>query len=306
MGEHDFDDDDSLTEKTIVRPEITRTLTKSDSPACLVFWLPKSRRGEQVILDRPITIGRSSSCDVFVEDASMSKRHAQIMVDPHSIYIKDLNSTNKTYLDRDRVEPERLYELKANCTIRMASTVFMYYKPGSIEVHQLNTMFKDAYLDPLTECLNKRALMERAPELLDKARSNQQSLCLIVFDLDHFKKVNDGYGHAAGDFVLKELSQLVQNDVIRVEDLFSRYGGEEFVAVLSNVGIAKATEIAERLRMTIEKHSFILDQTRLPVTVSVGVSQFNAQSDSWEMLFERADQASYDSKKAGRNRVSVR
>lgn len=158
------------------------------------------------------------------------------MVDPQTVYIKDLNSTNKTYLDRDKLDSERLYELTSNCTIRMASTVFMYYKPGSIEVHQLSSMFKDAYLDPLTECLNKRALLERAPEVLEKAKISQQPLCALVFDLDHFKKINDGYGHAGGDFVLKELSQIVQNEVLRVEDLFARFGGEEFVALLANVG----------------------------------------------------------------------
>lgn len=299
-----FDDDEDLSEKTMVKLDLTKSEIRTESPATLVYWLPKSKRGEQIILDKAFTVGRIPTCDIVLEDPSVSKKHAQFIVDPFGVYIKDLRSTNKTFLDREPIPSEKPILLGSNCSIRFGSTVFMYYKRGSFEAGQMKQMFSDLYLDPLTETLNRRALEERGPELLEKAIENKTEFSLLIFDIDFFKKVNDTYGHQGGDFVLKEIGAVIQNQAIRVDDLFARYGGEEFVISLYGADHVKAQEIAERIRSEVEAYQFVFNGTHIPVTISLGIAQHRS-GETWEQMLERADQALYKSKQGGRNRATL-
>ena len=126
----------------------------------------------------------------------------------------------------------------------------------------------------------------------------------MIFDF--FKKVNDTHGHAAGDYVIKNLAKLVKDQLIRSEDFFSRFGGEEFVLILSVTPLNEASDVAERIRRNIESFKFEFEGAKMPITVSLGVSCREAKGASWEVLFEKADQALYTSKKEGRNQVSIK
>ena len=130
-------------------------------------------------------------------------------------------------------------------------------------------------------------------------------LSLIIFDLDHFKNLNDTYGHNAGDFVLKELADLIhKNGTRKNHDTFARYGGEEFCLLLPETNIKQAFEIAQRLRQLVEEHKFIYDDKELPVTTSMGVADYREGVFNGDDLFKRADKAVYKSKEEGRNKVS--
>jgi diguanylate cyclase (GGDEF)-like protein len=138
---------------------------------------------------------------------------------------------------------------------------------------------------------------------VNKSKVTGDPLSLIIFDLDHFKKLNDNYGHDAGDYVLKEMAQVIRSNGIREQDVFARYGGEEFVILLPKTNLKQSFEIAERLRKLIESKEFIYDGKRLPVTASIGVADYRQGVVTGTDLFKRADEAVYKAKEGGRNQV---
>ena len=123
-------------------------------------------------------------------------------------------------------------------------------------------------------------------------------------DIDHFKRINDSYGHAAGDAVLRQLADLLKR-ASRVEDLVFRYGGEEFAAVLPNASARAAVQIADRIRTLVERYAFLWDRQSIPVTLSIGVANLSSAEKDSQALIEAADAALYQAKRSGRNRVVV-
>lgn len=166
-------------------------------------------------------------------------------------------------------------------------------------------MYKDALLsalqDPLTGVGNRVALETTLNREIGLAQRHQQDLSLLIIDIDHFKLVNDNYGHSAGDCVLKDIATQL-NLCCRDTDAIYRFGGEEFVVILNKTDLAGAVIIAERLRECIEDSSTTHGDKAINVTTSVGVARLRKE-DSMDSLFERADQALYKAKKQGRNRT---
>jgi two-component system cell cycle response regulator len=160
-----------------------------------------------------------------------------------------------------------------------------------------------AITDPLTGLHNRRYLDSHLRSLVERSAKAGKPVAVLAFDLDFFKGINDTYGHDAGDDVLREFSHRLKKSV-RGIDLVVRHGGEEFVVVMPETDSVHATIVADRLRQDVENEVF---NTRagdaIPVTVSVGVSEFQGESDSADALMRRADQALYGAKREGRNRV---
>ena len=160
-----------------------------------------------------------------------------------------------------------------------------------------------AHTDSLTLVLNRRALVGRLAAEVDRARRYESTVTILMIDLDHFKGVNDTYGHLAGDQVLRDVAQLLQHEV-RSVDIVARYGGEEFVVVLPETSTDGAVAFAERLRERIEGRAFESTGHSLLLTTSIGVASFpSARVASMEDLVARADEALYRAKAEGRNRV---
>jgi diguanylate cyclase (GGDEF)-like protein len=161
-----------------------------------------------------------------------------------------------------------------------------------------------AHTDVLTGINNRRAFFERADQLLTYCQRHQHPLCVLVMDLDHFKSINDTYGHHAGDMVLRQVGALLQSS-FRAADLCGRLGGEEFAMVLADTPIKAGLDMAEQLRSDVSQLSVELPQGQLlRVTVSLGVVAVGRQSrDDFPTLLQRADEAMYRAKAAGRNRV---
>lgn len=158
--------------------------------------------------------------------------------------------------------------------------------------------------DPLTGAYNRRYFDEQSRIECARSHRYSQSLAILMIDLDKFKLVNDTHGHAAGDEVLKALVR-ISSDALRKSDILARFGGEEFVVLLPHADIKEASMLAERLRKAIENSEIKVEELTLHVTVSIGVSILAAhESDSTEML-ARADQAMYNAKNSGRNKVAV-
>ncbi len=154
----------------------------------------------------------------------------------------------------------------------------------------------------LTGAHNRAAMNEVLEREVELAHRHQSALSMIIFDLDHFKQINDNYGHTTGDDVLRECVEC-SNQALRSTDMLFRFGGEEFVVILPGVNAAGAALAAERLRSIIEKHVFNSRQGVVPVTISVGAASLTAQ-DNVKTILERADKALYSAKNSGRNRVA--
>ena len=151
-----------------------------------------------------------------------------------------------------------------------------------------------AYHDNLTKILNRNGFLKRLSEINNK-------YTLAIIDIDKFKSINDTYGHDVGDYVLKDLATLISNK-IRTTDIFARWGGEEFVLVLDTPDLLQAQNISDNLRKEIENSKF---KTVGKITISIGISEFKTKNDTFEDVFKKADQALYQAKMSGRNRVFV-
>ncbi len=163
-----------------------------------------------------------------------------------------------------------------------------------------------AVVDPLTGLKNRRYLETHLASLLEQAVSHNRPLAILILDIDHFKMVNDSFGHEAGDDVLRGFSQRVKR-VIRTSDLMCRLGGEEFVVIMPDTTPDVAAVIAERVRGSVQAEPFRLqdsDSAGVPITVSIGLA-FTSKDSSPDTLFRRADKALYRSKNDGRNRVTA-
>lgn len=292
---------------TVVITDIRKALAASEEeaktkPACLlvvggelngsIFNLPV---GE-------IVVGRNPDCTIPLDFHGISRRHFTISVDDSEATLTDLQSANGTYLNNNKVtEP---IVLKRGDMIKIGSVAMKFLPKGDPERLTYDKLLEEAHTDGLTKCFNKTYFNNALELEVKKSKVTGKPLTLIIFDLDHFKKLNDNYGHDAGDYVLKEKSHIIRDHGIRQGDIFARYGGEEFCILLPNTNLKQGFEIAERLRSLIQKHEFIYDGKRLPVTASVGIADYRQGVNTGTDLFKRADSAVYKSKEGGRNQVN--
>ena len=168
----------------------------------------------------------------------------------------------------------------------------------------LAQMTRLATLDSLTGLLNRRAFQEEAETLRGLAQRQGGALCVAMIDIDHFKRINDGHGHAAGDAVLGEVSRWLQSQ-LRASDRIGRIGGEEFAIALPFTRLEAAVQLIDRLRAWIAMHPVSHDGELLPVTISGGVAELRADEASVEAAIRRADDALYRAKRAGRDRIRI-
>jgi len=175
-----------------------------------------------------------------------------------------------------------------------------------IENSELSRMLlAQASTDPLTGIANRREFLKRLNEEFSRAQRHGTALSLLMLDIDHFKKINDTYGHDAGDYVLKEMSRIIRSD-LRAEDLFGRYGGEEFLILLGNCSLKEAEELAERYRKKIESSEMKFRNTPIRITISIGGTELVPGDSSGDVLITRSDTLLYEAKNCGRNKCVLR
>ncbi len=185
-------------------------------------------------------------------------------------------------------------------------SVFGYQMAASLKhIQRFSTVKKEAIYDTLTNLFNRRYFEERLSAETQKAFEGESNLSMIMVDIDHFKKVNDTFGHDGGDKVLREIASLLKNSV-RKHDTVARYGGEEFVLLLPGAPLDPTNMVAERIRRSVENTSFDMGQTQIHITISLGISNFPMhRMKSKEELVKMADLALYEAKRGGRNRVCI-
>jgi len=176
--------------------------------------------------------------------------------------------------------------------------------PKVVEIHIFERTFKSCRYDPLTGIFNRLAFENEITRELSRAKRYENDLSLLFFDLDNFKKVNDTYGHQAGDMVLKSVANALLNGK-RTEDLAVRYGGEELILILPNTHKYDALLVGDRIRQEIEEMEVSFEGTRIPVTVSGGLASFPTDAASAYHLVKKADEAMYRAKHDGKNRIQL-
>ena len=248
-------------------------------------------------------IGRSLQCDIRIEDGSISRQHAEVIKRGEEVWLRDLKSANGTFLNGNPIGQSPIRVNEGDKITLGKMTILRFSFNDSFDEAFQRRLYDAALRDGLTRAYNKRYLLERLDIELSFARRHHSPLSLIIFDVDHFKLVNDNHGHPVGDQVLIELVQRVQT-LVRQEDIFGRYGGEEFVIVCRGNTLSEGLIVGERVRQVTAEAPFVFGRLSLPISVSVGVSAFpNVQVSTAGELISVADKALYQAKRGGRNRV---
>jgi len=263
--------------------------------------------GRMFKLERPETVlGRSADAEFQVEDDGISRRHAKVVLGADGEYlVVDLESTNGTYLNGNRVQGQQA--LVDGDKIQIGSnTVLKFAVQDQLEEQYQRSIYESATRDGLTRIFNKKYFLDTLRKEFAYCVRHRVPLSLLMFDVDHFKKVNDTHGHLAGDYVLGRIAQRV-GETIRTEDLFARYGGEEFALMLRESAEEQALACAERCRSAVDRAEFTFGGQSFKVSISVGVATLLDSGFSQpEELLASADRYLYRAKRAGRNRIDAR
>jgi len=296
-GAEAMKDDD----RTAIRKPSVAALGGKSTP-CLIV-LRGSAVGQVFKIDRPsITIGRADDSDVYLNDDGVSRQHAQLIRYSNEVMIlKDLDSTNGTYING---QPIKAKALKDGDRIQIGSfTILRFSVQDEVEDHWQQQLYDAAVRDPLTHVYNRRFFSEDLERAMRHALRHQLPLSLVLLDIDHFKAINDTYGHNAGDQVLQELANRL-NATIRTDDVLCRTGGEEFAVIARGTSTENAHVLAERCRSRVAASPFRIGELELAVRISLGVAGIVAQGQREpHTLMAAADKLLYQAKQSGRNRV---
>jgi two-component system, cell cycle response regulator len=250
-------------------------------------------KGERTVL------GRGEKTDIRVLDDGVSREHAAIERDGGKMVLSDLKSTNGTFCNGERTERHDLVD--GDKISIGATTILRFTYQDHVDEHYQKKLFESALRDGLTSTFNRRYFVDRLHTEVRFALRHEKSLALLFVDIDYFKKVNDQYGHVAGDEVLAGVAR-VMTETLRSEDVLARYGGEEFAVICREIDGEGASALGERLRKAVQDHKFEHAGKVIPVTVSIGAVAGRKIEDT-QAFVAAADAAMYEAKRAGRNRV---
>ncbi len=291
---------EKVTETWVTAPR--RPVSKSSNEACLVHIYPTGpNMGTRYPLGaNPLVLGRGEDCDIRINEHSVSRKHARIEPSNSGFYVCDLQSTNGTFVND---VPSAMSTLKDGDYLRIGNCIYRYLAGGNVEAEYHEEIYRLTIIDALTGIHNKRFLLEFLDRELARSARHRRPLSVLMFDIDHFKAINDEFGHLCGDVTLRDVAAAIRNNVRR-EDLYARYGGEEFCLTLVETNHQGAVELAERIRRLIEKRDFEYEGKQYHVTISTGVASTSGEEAlTVAELLRRADEKLYQAKHAGRNRV---
>jgi two-component system cell cycle response regulator len=253
----------------------------------------------------PTVIGRDPECDGIIRDDGISRRHARVVREASGAFVlEDLDSTNGVFVGGERVRRHRLVD--GDKVLVGRRTILKFVFQDTFDLVFQRQMYESSVRDALTGAFNRKHFDERIAAELSYAKRHAIPVTIAMLDLDHFKAVNDTWGHQAGDQVLQSVARILI-EMLRQEDVFARYGGEEFVVIARGISPAGGLALGERLRAEVERMAIRTPQgARIPVTISVGVCTAPGGSEvSPADLVKQADVNLYAAKAAGRNRVAA-
>lgn len=248
----------------------------------------------------PTRIGRSQDCDLVISEDGVSRRHALLTPIGGTYVLEDTQSANGTFVSGQRVER---HVLRDGDTLQFGpSAAFRYTLTDAAQEALLSQLFESSVIDALTGAHNREYFDTQLRAELSFARRHKTVVSLVLLDVDHFKRVNDTFGHPVGDEVLIRLVRSI-GPAVRSEDALTRYGGEEFAIILRGIELLGARALAERLRITVAAMSIVTERGPIRVTVSLGCAASSESGLEPESLLALADARLYAAKRGGRNRV---
>lgn len=298
-GDGDVTDPPTET-KILKRDEVSDVVPRESDCVAIIHARDATLLGKRVqVGSGEVIVGRGSSVGLDLNSEAVSRRHASIRIEGRGYVVEDLGSTNGTYVNERRIA--RPTHLRRGDQIKIGDTILKFLTGDDVENQYHETFRRLAMHDELTGAYNKRFFSERLAAETKRAERYERPLSLVLFDIDHFKRVNDEHGHLAGDAILSELVTRASGS-IRPTDVLARYGGEEFAILLTDTPIEGASAVAEKIRAIIEARPFTFEGTRIAVTSSFGVAAFERGMTD-EALIKLADDRLYQAKREGRNQV---
>jgi diguanylate cyclase (GGDEF)-like protein len=267
--------------------------------ACFVI-IVGGELGRRIPLNsQDLLLGRAETADVVLDLENVSRSHALVTHRSGNFVLRDLESTNGTYVNDVRVAE---HALRDGDRVQIGRAILKFLTGGNVEAQYHAEIYRVMTLDGLTQIHTRRYFEEALVREIARGQRYGHPFALVMFDVDHFKRVNDSYGHLAGDAVLKHVARRVQEKV-RANDVVARLGGEEFAVLLPETELVGARTFAEKLRQLIANDTIDACGALLRVTVSLGVAQHLPSMTTPEAFIQVADERLYDAKRSGRNRV---
>ncbi len=294
-----------MAEETIFKKveNLTAQKGKGREPVFVVILGEGSGKTFRLNKERPTVLGRSKEADITLNDTSISRKHAEITtLGSDKVAILDLNSTNGTFVNGNRIKEANLQD---GDKIQLGDSLILKFSfQDVLEEEFQENLYKSATQDSLTGIYNKKFFIDTFSKEFSYNKRGEEVFSLIMFDIDHFKKINDTHGHLAGDFILKNVAQVVVRE-LRNEDVFCRYGGEEFTIILKGQGANPSRNLAERIRKAICNAKFEHDLKQIPVSISLGIATFDKKGkfNEYNDMIKEADSYLYKAKEHGRNQV---
>lgn len=251
--------------------------------------------------DAPLVIGRSTKCGVPLDDDNASRQHAQLERHGDRVTLRDLGSTNGTYVNAEKVSEVILQD---GDLIQVGGSLFKFLRSSDVESKFFGQMYTLATTDFLTGIFNRQHIISKLESEYARALRYERPLSIILYDLDRFKQINDKLGHLTGDQLLIESSKLVMES-IRNHDIHGRLGGDEFLVICPETTAEQALNLAQRLVRVLNKSEFRVKDRMMKYSVSAGVAGLGDRIRSSGDLIRLADKALYQSKDRGGNDVTL-
>jgi two-component system cell cycle response regulator len=295
-------EDDRPTQRGIHAAVAAPVVAPSRRP--LLTILEGLNAGQVFTLDRDETfLGRGRDAHVHLDDIGISRKHARIVrVEGRRHVLEDLGSTNGVFVNGSKIDRA---SLASGDRVQIGPTLVLGFGYIAADEEALaRKLFEGSTRDAMTRLFNRKYASERLVAEVAYAHRHGTLLSLVLFDLDHFKRINDDFGHLAGDVVLRIVAAQVQKSV-RAEDVVARYGGEEFVVLVRGIEHEGVSLLANRVRTCVERLAIPWESRTLRVTVSIGVASLSQcePKAAVEALVALADARLYQAKTRGRNRV---
>lgn len=258
----------NLRRKTVVTVISKIGDRKPKADACLVVIYGQAIGHKYVLKPGEILIGRSSQAQIQIDHESVSRRHARLMLTEQGVSLADLGSTNGTYVNDDPIT-ER--PLQNGDLLKVGRTILKYLSTDNIEAAYYEEIYRLTTIDGLTRCFNARYSREALVREVSRAQRYKRPLSLLMFDVDDFARINEEFGHLAGDAVLAQLGKRLARR-IRREDIFARTGGGEFCIITPEGDKDGCIHLGQRILRLIGETAFGFDDVQIPVTLSLGAA----------------------------------
>jgi diguanylate cyclase (GGDEF)-like protein len=268
----------NLRRKTVVTVISKIGDRKPKADACLVVIYGQAIGHKYVLKPGEILIGRSSQAQIQIDHESVSRRHARLLLSDTGVTLADLGSTNGTYVNDDPIT-ER--QLQNGDLLKVGRTILKYLSTDNIEAAYYEEIYRLTTIDGLTRCFNARYAREALVREVSRASRYKRPLSVLMFDVDDFARINEEFGHLAGDAVLAQLGKRLARR-IRREDIFARTGGGEFAIITPEGDKDGCIHLGHRILRIIGETAFGFDDVQIPVTLSLGAAGLHeiAEPDS--------------------------